>query len=217
MSQQNLYAYGVVEAGDAVELETTGVGGVGDAGGESVTVYPVEHGPLAAMVSDIDDLDPERTDENVEAHDEVLRTVMVHDEGRTVVPMRFGMAFKNERTLKNVLRNGRRAFRKALNEVDGTYEVGIKVLAPEEGVDGDFDVQSAVAEPLGDVSVEAVENDLFSDRLLLNRSYLVERDGREAFDDAVDDVREDNDGLTVQYTGPWAPYNFVDIQIGAEQ
>lgn len=214
MSQQNLYAYGVVEADEAVELETDGAVGVD---GDSATVYPVEHGPIAAMVSDIDDLEPEQTDENVEIHDEVLRDVMVHGDGRTIVPMRFGMVFKNERTLKNVLRNGRRAFRKALNDVDGTYEVGIKVLGPEDGVDPDFDVEAEVAEPLAEVSIEEVENDLFSDRLLLNRSYLVDRDGREAFDDTVDEVKEKNDALMVQYTGPWAPYNFVDIEIEAQQ
>jgi len=52
---------------------------------------------------------------------------------------------------------------------------------------------------------------------VLNRSYLVEREDREAFDDAVARIRDAHEEVTVQYTGPWAPYNFVDIEIGVEQ
>ena len=34
----------------------------------------------------------------------------------------------------------------------------------------------------------------------------------------IDDVKEEyGEHVTVQYTGPWPPYNFVDIHIGAEQ
>lgn len=52
----------------------------------------------------------------------------------------------------------------------------------------------------------------------MNRSYLIDRDERAAFDEAVDAVTDDyGDVLTVQYTGPWPPYNFVDIEIGTQQ
>ncbi len=74
-----------------------------------------------------------------------------------------------------------------------------------------------VGERLSDIAESETEDDLFSDRLALNRSYLVATDDREAFDDAVGELREEYDELTVQYTGPWAPYNFVDIHIGAQR
>jgi hypothetical protein len=130
--------------------------------------------------------------------------------------MSFGMAFKSERTLKGVIRGARRAFRKALNDVEGTVELGVKVV--DTGADAPrSEVRAGVDERLSELAVEETDDDLFSDRLVLNRSYLVERDRRAAFDDAIDEVEaEYGDGVTVQYTGPWAPYNFVDIQIGAE-
>lgn len=205
---EHVYAYGVVEQAD-LELDVDGVDG-------ATALRTVDYRNLSALVTDVDTTDPERTDENVEAHNRVLQTVLEHDGGRTVVPMGFGMAFKNTRTLKGVMRGARRAFRKALNEVDGTVELGVKLVdTADEDLDHDA-VRADVAERLGALAVEDTDDDLFSDRLVLNRSYLVARDERDAFDDAIDAVEADYPGLTVQYTGPWAPYNFVDIQIGAE-
>jgi hypothetical protein len=207
---ENLYAYGVVEDDD-FELDVDGVAG-------ATRAYTVSHGPLAAVVTDIDTMDPDLSDENARAHDDVLQTVLVADGGRTVVPMQFGSVFKNARTLKNVLRGGRRAFTKSLREIEGLVEFGIKLVA-EEGASVDAEViRENAGETLAAASVQEAENDLFSDRLVMNRSYLIDRDERMAFDEAVDAITDDyGDVLTVQYTGPWPPYNFVDIEIGTQQ
>lgn len=205
---ENLYAYGVVEDAD-FELDVEGVEGAS-------RTYTVSHGPLAAVVTDIDTLEPDLSDENARAHDDVLQAVLL-DADRTVIPMQFGSVFKNARTLKNVLRGGRRAFMKALNETDGLAEFGVKLVTEE---DADLDAETIredAGERLASASVEDTENDRFSDRLVMNRSYLVERDERMAFDEAVDAITDEyGDTLTVQYTGPWPPYNFVDIEIGAQ-
>jgi hypothetical protein len=204
----NLYVYGVLPESD-LELAVEGVAGAD-------RVYTVDYRSLSAVVSDIDTTDPERTDEAVTRHNEVLQTVLEDDGGRTVVPMQFGMAFKDARTLKGVLRGARRAFRKTLDEIDGTVELGLKLVADADAaVDGEA-VRASVADRLEDIVVEASEDDRFSDRLVLNRSYLVDRGDRPAFDDAVDEIEAAHEGVTVQYTGPWPPYNFVDIRIGAE-
>ena len=209
MTGDKRYVYGIVE-NDDFELEVDGVEGTDRA-------YTVEHGSIAAVVSDIDTTDPERTTENMEAHDEVLREVMDHEDGYTIVPMRFGMAFKDERTLKNVLDGGERAFKTALDDIEGTVELGIKVVTAQEGIVDADDVIETVRDRLEQVAIDYVENDLFSDRLLLNDAYLVDRDDRVEFDEAVGSLQEDLDDVIVQYTGPFAPYNFVDIQIGARQ
>ena len=209
MSQSHLYAYGVVKDEGDLDLEVDGVGGADRA-------YLVSHGPLAAVVTDIDTMDPERSDENVRAHDEVLQAVLVEGE-RTVVPMQFGMTFKHARALKSVLRGGRRAFTKALREIEGTVEVGVKLVV-EEDADVDEAVGEEVLERLRGVSIDDADNGLFSDRLVFNRSFLVERESRETFDEAVGEIDEEyGDEFTVQYTGPWAPYSFVDIEIGAKR
>ncbi len=209
MSESHLYSYGVIEDDGDLDLAVDGVEGAD-------RVYTVSHGPLAAVVSDIDEMDPERSDENTRAHDDVLQAVL--GEGHTVVPMRFGMTFKNGRSLKSVLRGGRRAFTKALREIDGSVEMGVKLVAEEDAELDRTAIVEFAAERLRAASEEESENDLFSDRLVFNRSYLVDRDDRDAFDDAVGAIDDEyGDVLKIQYTGPWAPYNFVDIEIGAKR
>lgn len=209
MADTALYAYGVIEEED-LEFDTEGVNGADRA-------YTVDHRTLSALVTDIDTVEPERTDENTRAHDEVLQQLLEHDGGRTVVPMQFGMAFNDARTLKSVLREARPAFRRALRDVEGTVELGLKVLVEENATVDREAIREEVADRFDDHSLGAVENDLFSDRLVVNRSYLVDREDREAFDTAVGEFEDDHDELLVQYTGPWAPYNFVDIEIGAQR
>ncbi len=206
----NLYAYGVIEQED-IELGVDGVA-------EAKRIYTIDYRTLSAVVSDIDTTEPARTDEDVEAHNNVLQRVLEYDGGRTVVPMSFGMAFKNGRTLKGVLRGARRVLRSALNEIEGTIELGVKIIAPAESALPQAEIQHDVTDRLSAVSINETENDLFSDRLLVNKSYLVERDHRANFDAAIDGIEAAyDDELTIQHTGPWAPYNFVDIHIGAEQ
>ncbi|HET7324930.1 MAG TPA: GvpL/GvpF family gas vesicle protein [Halococcus sp.] len=207
---ENLYAYGVVEDGD-FELDVEGVAGARRA-------YTVSQGPLSAIVTDIDTMDPELTDENARAHDDVLQTALVADGGRTVVPMQFGSVFKNARTLKNVLRGGRLALTRSLRDIEGLVEFGVKLIAEEDtAVDAD-EIRTDAGAKLEEASIRTAENDLFSERLIMNRSYLIDRDERMKFDEAVDAITDEyGDVLTVQYTGPWPPYNFVDIEIGTQQ
>ncbi|WP_339103145.1 GvpL/GvpF family gas vesicle protein [Haloterrigena salinisoli] len=203
------YVYGVMND-DPVEFETDAVGGAD-------RVYTVSHRRLNAVVSDIDTTDPEETDEDAQRHDDVLREIMERDGGRTIVPMQFGMAFENDRALKNVLRGARPAFRRAINDIEGREELGLKVVR-EEDADVDTDaLEEAVADALEPIAAQSVPNDLFSDRLVLNRSYLVDRDERERFDEAVADLEAEYDDLMFRYTGPFAPYSFVDVKIGAQQ
>lgn len=207
---ENLYTYGIIEQED-VELAVEGVAGAD-------RIYTVDYKNLSAVVSDIDTTDPERTDEDVEAHNTVLQHVLEYDGGRTVVPMSFGMAFKSGRTLKSVLRGARRALRSTLNDIEGTVELGVKILAPADDTGPQEDIQANVTDQLTELSINETENDLFTDRLIINKSYLVDRDQRDALDNAIDEIETEYDNeLIIKYTGPWPPYNFVDIHIGTEQ
>lgn len=202
----NRYVYGVVDAADALEFETDAVAG-------AEQVYSIRHRRLAAVVSSIETTDPERTDEDATRHDEVLREVL--DAGHTVVPMRFGMVFESDRALKNVLRGARPAFRQAMRDVDGRIELGVKVVRGENDEVDETAVDEAVGNELEPIADASIENDRFSDRLVLNRSYLVPRDERESFDEAVAELEDAHEELTFRYTGPFAPYSFVDIHVGA--
>lgn len=206
----NLYTYGVIEQED-LELEVDGVA-------EAEIIYTVDYRNLSAVVSDIDATEPERTDEDVEAHNNVLQRILEYDGGRTVVPMSFGMAFKSKRTLKGVLRGARPALRSTLNDIEGTIELGVKIIVSEESTVSREEIQENVTSQLSEASINETENDLFSDRLVVNKSYLVEREHRDVFDAVIDDIEaEYDDGVTIQYTGPWPAYNFINIHIGTDQ
>jgi hypothetical protein len=74
-----------------------------------------------------------------------------------------------------------------------------------------------IFERLRDVSVAARSNKPIGDRMILNAAFLVSRDAEEAFDARVKDLGAKHAMLTFRYTGPWPPYNFVNIRLKLER
>ena len=70
---------------------------------------------------------------------------------------------------------------------------------------------------LRDVSVAARSNKPIGDRMILNAAFLVSRDAEEAFDARVKELGGKHGMLTFRYTGPWPPYNFVNIRLKLER
>ena len=70
---------------------------------------------------------------------------------------------------------------------------------------------------LRDVSVASRSNKPIGDRMIMNAAFLVARDLEEAFDASVKDIGQRYDKLTFKYTGPWPPYNFVNIRLKLER
>jgi hypothetical protein len=75
-----------------------------------------------------------------------------------------------------------------------------------------------VHEQLKNVSAASRSNKVIGDRMILNAAFLVDRAHEKAFDDAVKEVSRRYEGLlTFKYTGPWPPYNFVNIKLKLEK
>ena len=75
-----------------------------------------------------------------------------------------------------------------------------------------------IHEALKQVAVASRSNKVIGDRMILNAAFLVERGRSEAFDEKVKEVsRSYEDLLTFKYTGPWPPYNFVNIKLKLEK
>jgi len=74
-----------------------------------------------------------------------------------------------------------------------------------------------IFERLRDVSVAARSNKPIGDRMILNAAFLVSRDAEEAFDSRVKQLGGKHSMLTFRYTGPWPPYNFVNIRLKLER
>jgi Gas vesicle synthesis protein GvpL/GvpF len=76
---------------------------------------------------------------------------------------------------------------------------------------------SEIFERLRDVSVAARANKPIGDRMILNAAFLVSRDAELGFDARVKQLGASHDKLTFKYTGPWPPYNFVNIRLKLER
>jgi len=180
-------------------------------------VYTIPYRDVSAVVSDSSMIDYELTEENTRRHEAVLRQVMKE---HTVVPVEFGTTIKNERILRHLLRKAYHPTRECLRLVNNMIELGVKAILSEDMVFADLEKRKECAsEILGSLSSrakQAVMGDLFSDRLLLNASFLVNKEDTNAFSKEVTNLQEKYPTLKLLYSGPWAPYNFVYIKIGAE-
>jgi hypothetical protein len=74
-----------------------------------------------------------------------------------------------------------------------------------------------IFEALRDVCVASRANKPIGDKMIMNAAFLVERDREAAFDRSVKALGARHDHLTFRYTGPWPPYNFVNIRLKLER
>jgi hypothetical protein len=74
-----------------------------------------------------------------------------------------------------------------------------------------------IFEGLRDVAVASRANKPIGDKMIMNAAFLVSRDKEQAFDQRVKEIGARFDKLTFKYTGPWPPYNFVNIRLKLER
>jgi hypothetical protein len=72
-------------------------------------------------------------------------------------------------------------------------------------------------EELRAVAVASRANKPIADQMILNAAFLVSRDREAAFDAKVKAIGARYGHLTFKYTGPWPPYNFVNIRLKLER
>jgi len=70
---------------------------------------------------------------------------------------------------------------------------------------------------LRDVSVASRINKPIGDKMIMNAAFLISRDRESAFDARVKAIASRFDKLMFKYTGPWPPYNFVNIRLKLER
>jgi hypothetical protein len=75
-----------------------------------------------------------------------------------------------------------------------------------------------VHDALKPVAVASRSNKPIGDRMILNAAFLVDRAQEQAFDERVKETsRRYEELLTFKYSGPWPPYNFVNIKLKLEK
>jgi hypothetical protein len=75
---------------------------------------------------------------------------------------------------------------------------------------------ASILTELRDVSVASRINKPIGDKMIMNAAFLISRNQEQAFDRKIKDIAGRLDQLTFKYTGPWPPYNFVNIRLKLE-
>ena len=186
----------------------------GNLGFDAEEVYTMDYRGLSPVVSDVTYRDYAVDEQEVEIHRNVVEHVM---QEHSAIPVAYGMAFKSTKLLQIAMSAGYQAMQKALPIVEGKVELGIKVFLPKDleqmGPAKREECSSDFLNSLLAVSSDSKKLKLFSDRLILNSSFLVEKSGIDEFSLQVGKLQEKYNELKVQYSGPWPVYNFVDIHI----
>jgi Gas vesicle synthesis protein GvpL/GvpF len=76
---------------------------------------------------------------------------------------------------------------------------------------------SEIIDTLSSVSVASRTNKPIGDKMVLNAAFLVARDREADFDAKVKEIDARYENLIFKYTGPWPPYNFVNIRLKLER
>src|SRR5579859_7084739 len=75
-----------------------------------------------------------------------------------------------------------------------------------------------IYEALRGVCVASRDNQPIGDKMIMNAAFLVEREREPEFDEAVNTIaKKYGQRLKFKYTGPWPPYNFVNIRLKLER
>lgn len=190
----------------------------GNIGFQGKKVYTIKYKDFSPVVSDVlfkkYDIENE---EDIKTHTYVVNEVM---KKYSVIPVAYGMVFKNKKLVDISMRSGYKAMQKAIKTVDNKVELGVKVVLPKDYEGNEQKAQECKSEflkSLKQIAFDSKDLSLFSKRLIMNTSFLVEKDKIEAFSDEIERLETKHDSFKVQYSGPWSPYNFVDIHILSKQ
>jgi hypothetical protein len=117
-----IYVYGVMRAADAGAPAETGI--------VDAPIELVEHGPLAAVVSPVEEGAVRGRAQQLTAHTEVLRSAM---RGGTVLPMRFGVLMPDSDAVRRDLLEARGPqLGEMLGALDGRAEMTVTAVYRED-------------------------------------------------------------------------------------
>ena len=196
-------------------------------------------------------------------HEGVIEEAMRGADGFVnVIPMRFGIIFKDKTGLKETLDRDYAKMRRRLNRIRGKQEWGVKIylmdserfelMVKEKNEDIRLKEKKMASMPegmayfmeeelketicnevnkeldamsdnlfgkLGEEAAESVKTKILdremtgkTERMVLNAAFLVYTDKVDAFVKTLEDMAEGfkTRGLSLEYSGPWPPFNFTN-------
>lgn len=171
----------------------------------------VAHGGLAALVWPVPAGGPGGDASTLVArHEEVHRALL----RGTVAPAPLGITFPGPAEVERFLADAGPALQMALTRVGGRWEFRLhaEVLEPGLAEGLALDLVTHVYAELRRVSAAAIPFSR-SGKRLLSAGFLVDRATSTRFRDRVDELARLNSGLSLDLTGPWPPYDFVQMHL----
>ena len=138
-----------------------------------------------------------------------------------VLPAPTGVVFRSEEAVHSWLELHSGALSEALTFVENRVagRVHISRANGAEGQSDTTDVDGVAAESLRALRAAAVATlPLRADRsagIVMTAAFLVEQDLWEQFKAEVDALAKRSNGVRFTLTGPWPPYDFVQMQLGS--
>jgi len=230
-----LYLYGIVRDAGSLDFGRIGVGTA------ATEVYAVRASGLAALVSAAPGWVVDPTRAHLLGHQRVTEAILrehtllpaafgtvmaseeqVHELLRTGHPalteVLDGLAGKVELGLKVLCHREHLVQRLVLedaqlargaDEPEADHERRLDA-AVEDRVRRDM---RALMEGLRPRATAVCEHPPVGERMLLNAAFLVERAGLESFEAKMRSLAARSDTYAFRFTGPWAPYSFVDVRL----
>lgn len=199
--EKYLYVYGIINQG-SFKLDIKGL--------RNQPIQTIDfNGGISALISPYPDLHPTAEEHEVMHHAEILNKLTLKT---VIIPMAFGTVFKEQEILETILAKAYPAIKKTLGLIKGKIELGVKVIK-KESEDVSVETNKKILGELNKLSVKSVPGEKFSDRLLLNHFYLVDKKKFSSFSNTIAKLESKYPDLKFIYTGPWPAYSFVNINI----
>lgn len=197
---QYIYVYGIIKNKN-INWDIKGL--------NNKPIKKIDFEDISALITFYPILHPALKEEEAMQHAAILKKLA---KKTTIIPMSFGTVFKDKEILETVLSKTYQAIKETMELINGKIELGVKVVKNQLD-ELNNEVAFKILESLNKLSVKSIKGDNFSDRLLLNHSFLVEKNKFSKFSDKIANLESEYDNLKFLYTGPWPPYSFVTIRI----
>ncbi|MDP2925616.1 MAG: GvpL/GvpF family gas vesicle protein [Nanoarchaeota archaeon] len=179
-----------------------------------ITIIPYKD--IGVLVSKYPFLNPILNDKEAMEHADILKKIA---KKTTSIPMAFGNVFNDEKILESVLKKSYNVIKESLEKIKNKIELGVKVIKNNEEnmITNEGKITIEILNSLNNLSVTNVQGENFSERLLLNHSFLVEKDNFPKFSNAIANLEKKYKQFKFIYTGPWPPYSFVNIHVRGQK
>jgi hypothetical protein len=180
-----------------------------DAADARLGVTLVPYRDIAALLCPASAVGATGTEDVKARHWEVHRALL----RGTVVPAPIGVTFASDGDVEKFLTEAYGTLKGALARVEGRWEFRLHVDLTEAGLSESLalDLVTHIYAELRRTAHAAIPFQRKGGRRLLSAAFLVDRTGSVAFQDRVEELGRVNGALAMDLTGPWPPYDFVQM------